>query len=366
MHNILIAGGGKIGTTIAHLLARTNQYNVTLADCNLDYIRAHFEESLPTNLELVESDINDHGTLTKLVQSQHIQSLMSCLPYFCNKAVAQFTHDNKLNYFDLTEDRDTAAFIATLAKNSKQSYAPQCGLAPGFINIIANDLMNEFSSIEDVKLRCGALPVNASNALQYSLTWSPDGLINEYGNPCNAIENGKEVVLSPLENLEKIQIDGLNYEAFNTSGGIGSLTETYLGKVNSLNYKSIRYPGHCEKIRFLMQGLKLNYDRSTLKKILLNALPYTTEDVVIIYVSVNGDQKGELIKTSYVNKFYPSTIDDIKYSAIQMTTASSACASIHLITQNSEKYHGRIFQEQFSLHDIVSTPFGNYLKVKSA
>ena len=135
-------------------------------------------------------------------------------------------------------------------------------------------------------MRVGALPTNISNALQYSLTWSTDGLINEYGNPCDAIENGKAVRLLPLEGLEEIKIDGLTYEAFNTSGGIGSLADTYHGKVKHFSYKTIRYPGHCEKIKFLMNDLKLNDDRDTLKRIFEHAIPKTFQDVVLVYVSV--------------------------------------------------------------------------------
>src|SRR5207253_7282400 len=138
-----------------------------------------------------------------------------------------------------------------------------------------NELMQHFSELDAVKMRVGALPVNISNALQYSLTWSTDGLINEYGNHCKAIENGEEVTLLPLDDLEEVKIDGLTYEAFNTSGGIGSLAESWKGKVNSLSYKTIRYPGHCAKIRFLMNDLHLNHDRNTLKRILEGAIPKT-------------------------------------------------------------------------------------------
>ena len=98
------------------------------------------------------------------------------------------------------------------------------------------------------------------------------GLINEYGNLCQGIENGEEVNMLPLGDLEEIKIDGLTYEAFNTSGGIGSLANSYMGRVKNINYKTIRYPGHCEKIRFLMNDLKLNYDRDTLKRILENVI----------------------------------------------------------------------------------------------
>lgn len=164
----------------------------------------------------------------------------------------------------------------------------------------------------------------------------------------------------PLDDLEEIKIDGLTYEAFNTSGGIGSLAETYHGKVNSLSYKTIRYPGHCSKIRFLMNDLKLNDDRATLKKILERALPQTTQDVVLVYVSVTGTQTMGLIEENYVKKFYPKKINDLHWSAIQLTTASSLCAVFDIVMNDAKKYRGMIRQEQFSLDALTKNRFGEY------
>src|SRR6185312_1733843 len=134
------------------------------------------------------------------------------------------------NYFDLTEDTKTASAVTELSQHATTAFVPQCGLAPGFISIVANQLMQHFPSLDSVKMRVGALPINISNALQYSLTWSTDGLINEYGNLCQGIVNGKEVQLLPLDDLEEIKIDGLTYEAFNTSGAIRSLASPRLDR----------------------------------------------------------------------------------------------------------------------------------------
>src|SRR5690606_38815715 len=102
-----------------------------------------------------------------------------------------------LHYFDLTEDTKVTAEVKRIAKDAKTAFVPQCGLAPGFISIAAHHLMKKFDSVETVKMRVGALPENTSNALKYSLTWSTDGLINEYGNPCYAIEHKRQVELRP-------------------------------------------------------------------------------------------------------------------------------------------------------------------------
>ncbi len=212
---------------------------------------------------------------------------------------------------------------------------PQCGLAPGFISIAANALIQHFDEIRSVKLRVGALPQHPNNVLKYSLTWSTDGLINEYGNPCEALVDGRDVEVAPLEGLEEIEIDGTLYEAFNTSGGLGSLADTYGSKVQTMDYKTIRYPGHCAQMRLLMNDLKLNQDRATLKRVLENAVPQTLQDVVIVYVAVAGRQDGELREENYVSKIYPQMIAGRLWSAIQVTTAAGITAVVDLVLRRT-------------------------------
>ena len=222
--------------------------------------------------------------------------------------------------------------------------------------------MTHFETLDTVKLRVGALPVHPSNALKYSLTWSTNGLINEYGNVCYGVENGAEVALMPLEGYETIEVDGLLYEAFNTSGGLGTLADTYNGRVRTLNYKTMRYPGHCEKIQFLMQDLKLNQDRETLRRILENAIPKTLQDVVVIFVSVTGEQKGYLFEENYLKKAYPQEIAGKLWSAIQVTTAAGVCAVADLVMQNESAYHGFVTQETFRFPAFLENRFGRYYR----
>ena len=102
-------------------------------------------------------------------------------------------------------------------------------------------------------MRVGALPQFPTNALRYNLTWSTDGLINEYCNFCEVIHDGRRLEVLPLEGLEHFSLDGVRYEAFNTSGGLGTLCETLAGRVRTLNYKTVRYNGHRELMQFLDQ-----------------------------------------------------------------------------------------------------------------
>ncbi|MCW5589923.1 MAG: saccharopine dehydrogenase NADP-binding domain-containing protein [Legionellales bacterium] len=363
MRKILIAGAGKIGTLIACLLTETNDYEVVLADLHFQGADISRLKAIRQHLSTVEIDVRDHEKMTALIKKHQFTAIISCLPYFCNIDVAKLACEQGLHYFDLTEDVSVTQAVKELSKHATTAFVPQCGLAPGFISIVANHLMSHFQQVDSVKMRVGALPINASNALQYSLTWSTDGLINEYGNPCHAIEQGENVTLPPLGSLEAIILDGVEYEAFNTSGGLGSLAELHAGKVRSMNYKTIRYPGHCKKMRLLMNDLRLNDDRDTLKRILENAVPKTYQDVVIVYSSVTGKQHGHLIEENYVNKVYPVTLAGLTWSAIQITTAAGITAVVDMVLNQPQQYRGLVYQEQFNLDEFLANRFGAYYAI---
>lgn len=360
MQEILVLGAGKIGALISGLLAESGNYRVQLADANSGVAAAVVSAHDNEHIVAFDLDASDKEALTDHVQQHKPSAVVSGLPYHCNITVAEVARSEGLHYFDLTEDVAVTAAVRELAKGAKQVFAPQCGLAPGFISIVANELIQHFDSLKSVKLRVGALPQHPNNVLKYSLTWSTDGVINEYGNLCQSIVDGEEIDVLPLEGLEKIEIDGTRYEAFNTSGGLGSLGETYGGRVTTMNYKTIRYPGHCEQMRLLMNGLKLNHDRPTLKRILENAVPQTLQDVVVIYAAVTGFQDGELREENYVNKIYPQDVAGRLWSAIQITTASGICTVLDIVLSSPGKYEGFIAQEQFKLTDVLENRFGKY------
>jgi len=360
MYNVMITGAGKIGSLIACLLAESGSYQVHLADLEFngsDVVR--LLDAIP-QIKTVALDVKDEQSIQSYMEKHEITAVVSSLPYFLNTHVARAARNANAHYFDLTEDTSVTDAVKKIAEGAKTAFVPQCGLAPGFISIAANSLMQEFEAVYHAKLRVGALPQRANNALHYSLTWSTDGVINEYGNPCYGIEGGKPTVMAPLEGLESIQIDGCEYEAFNTSGGLGSLGEMYAGKVQTMNYKTMRYPGHCSKMKLLMNDLRLNEDRGTLKRILENAIPKTYQDIVIVYVTVEGIKQGELTEKSYVKKVYPETIRGLDWSAIQVSTASGVCAVVDLVMGQANEYQGLVLQEKFRLSDVLSNRFGKY------
>jgi saccharopine dehydrogenase-like NADP-dependent oxidoreductase len=360
MHKVLILGAGKIGSLISGLLAETGDYEVHVADVNGDVARAVVDAHRLDNLYAHDLDARDPGALAAQLQAHPVHAVISGLPYYCNLTVAEAARAAGCHYFDLTEDVAVTREVRRLAEGAAQAFVPQCGLAPGFISIVANALIGHFEELRSVKLRVGALPQHPNNVLKYSLTWSTEGLINEYGNPCEAIVDGRAVEVAPLEGLEGIEIDGTPYEAFNTSGGLGSLGESYGDRAQTMDYKTIRYPGHCEQMRLLMNDLKLNHDRATLKRVLENAVPQTLQDVVIVYVAVTGRQDGELREENYVSKIYPQNIAGRLWSAIQVTTAAGVTAVVDLVLSHPGRYRGFVRQEDFKLVDVLDNRFGRH------
>ena len=358
MHRVLILGAGKIGSLAACLLSQRGGYEIHLGDVNLEAAKHLVEDLGLERVTPVHLDVRHPDSVSTYLSVHPVDAIVSSLPYFCNPTVAGLALTHKVHYFDLTEDVEVTSQIRIMSAGASHVFMPQCGLAPGFISIVTHDLMTHFQTLDTVKMRVGALPVHPSNALKYSLTWSTDGLINEYGNLCYGIEEGEKVPLQPLEGYETIELDGLLYEAFNTSGGLGTLADSYVGRVKTMNYKTLRYPGHCEKIHLLMKDLKLNEDRETLKRILERAIPQTLQDVVLIYASVSGTMDGGFFEENYVKKIYPQCIKAKLWSAIQVTTASSVCCVLDLVLTHPSRYRGFVTQESILLSDFLDNEFG--------
>jgi len=359
-HAILVLGAGKIGSLITCMLSQSPDYKICLGNMNLDAANELRKQLSLDHVVVLKLDAQNQSDLEKAIRNHNIQTVVSALPYYCNPIVADVAAQLQVNYFDLTEDVEVTRHVRQVSAGHQNVFMPQCGLAPGFISIAANALMQQFDSLDTVKMRVGALPVNPNNTLKYSLTWSTDGLINEYGNTCFGIENGDISPLLPLEGYETITLDGVLYEAFNTSGGLGTLADTYHGKVETMNYKTLRYPGHCKNIKLLMNDLKLNQDRTTLKRILENAIPKTLQDVVLVYVAVSGRIGGDLFEKNYVKKVYPETIQNKLWSSIQVTTAAGVCAVVDIVLQNIKNYRGFVTQEQIGLDTFINNRFGKY------
>lgn len=355
MQDILLLGAGKIGMIITEFLASSGDYHVTVADTNPENLEQLRDYDAVSRLTL---DISHTRELKAAMQGK-FAALNAC-PFYLNQSIAKAAVASGVHYLDLSEDVACTRAKKSLAARAKTALIPQCGLAPGFITIATYELAKKFDELKNVHMRVGALPKYPSNALKYNLTWSTDGLINEYLNPCEAIVEGQLVEVPSLEELETFSLDGITYEAFNTSGGLGTLCETLEGKVNNLNYRSVRYPGHRDIMKMLLQDLRLRDHRGLLKDIFEAALPITYQDVVLVFINVSGMKNGQLVQETYANKIYSQEIDGKLWSAIQITTASGICAVLDLLAQEKLPQQGFVKQEDICFQDFIHNRFGRY------
>ena len=221
---VVLMGAGHIGQTIASLLSNCGDYQVKVVDRSADAVAklAH----LP--IKTAQVDTTDAAALR--AELKGFDAVINALPYHLAIMAATQALEAGCHYFDLTEDVTATRAIMQMADGAKTAFMPQCGLAPGFIGIVAHHLSKKFTQLREVQMRVGALPAFPTNSLKYNLTWSVDGLINEYCHPCEAIRDGQIIEVLPLEGLEHFSLDGTEYEAFNTSGGLGTLCETLKGR----------------------------------------------------------------------------------------------------------------------------------------
>jgi saccharopine dehydrogenase-like NADP-dependent oxidoreductase len=242
MKKIAVLGLGKVGRLASELL-HDGGFTVTGFDLN--------PGDAPADFKVQALDLTDLADDADVFAAQ--DAVLSCLPFSLNKQLAQAAHNAGIHYFDLTEDVATTKAIIELSATSKGLMAPQCGLAPGFVGIVAADLIGSLDDCRSCKMRVGALPQNPTGLMGYAFNWSPEGVVNEYLNDCEVIEDSQVKWVSAMEWLEDIYIDGVKLEAFTTSGGLGTMCETYQGRVANLDYKTMRDPGHVVQMNlFLM------------------------------------------------------------------------------------------------------------------
>ena len=154
--------------------------------------------------------------------------------------------------------------------------------------------------------------------------------------------------------------DGIAYEAFNTSGGLGTLCDTLDGSVENLNYKTVRYPGHRDLVKMLIRDLRLGQRREVLKDVLEASVPMTRQDVVLVFVTVSGMQEGRLTQESFAKKVYSRALDGTLYSAIQITTAAGVCAMVDMAREGALPNRGFVRQEDADLERFLGNRFGAY------
>lgn len=351
INEVRVVGLGKVGELVATLLADSG-FTVTAYDARERIDLPFMTKSL---------DVRDSAALREALAGA--DAVVSCLPYNLNLGVAEAAHDCAVHYFDLTEDVPTTNRVLELASvDAKAVFAPQCGLAPGLIGIIGSSLTKHFDDIRAIELKVGALPRHPAGLLGYAFNWSAEGVVNEYLNDCEVLRSGHRQMVPAMTEPERVVIGGIELEASLTSGGLGTMCETYEGRVNRLDYKTMRYPGHFELMRFFFDELGLRDRRELAGQILVDAKPPVDDDVVYLHAAVEGHAErtndGKPYRKQYVRAYQPLDINGRRWRAISWTTAASVAAVVELVADGRLPQAGFIKQEDISFDDLLSTKNG--------
>ncbi|MFT5513141.1 MAG: saccharopine dehydrogenase-like NADP-dependent oxidoreductase [Bacteroidia bacterium] len=364
---IFIAGAGGIGRAAALLLETNDALDakIVLGDISQEQLDESLEwikKGSPSTLieTFLMSTESDEKLKTALVKCD---VLLDCLPGSFAPKMAKLALDCNTHYANLTEYVKETAEIAEIAKNAKTGFVLQTGLAPGYINILALKLYDSFvqdfgnQNVQKMQMKVGALSKNALAPHHYAFTWSPIGVATEYVKDAIIVRNNKRILVPALSGRNLLTIDGIVYEDNFTSGGAANLPSTLASKITSIDYKTLRYPGHYKWVEKTLGKLPISENRiEKLSQIMLDKIPVVDEDVVIIYASVIGkDDKGFLRSYEKSLKILPMQIHKQKLRAIQSTTASALCEiAYYLLSQNKS---GVIYQTDIDKDAFLNGPF---------
>jgi saccharopine dehydrogenase-like NADP-dependent oxidoreductase len=335
MKKLAILGLGHIGKTVLAALTNDNRFDVA----GYDLSNGH--------------DLSNIETLTTIIKS--VDGVLASTPFFLNMKIAEICNVHGTDYFDLTESVEVTEFVK---KFTNAAFVTQCGLAPGMVSIIANHIAVQFDSVKDIEIRVGALPENASNHMGYYRTWNTEGLINEYIHTCPAIKNGLIVDLEPLTDTENVALNGAQLEAANTSGGIGSLPQSWLGRADNVNYKTLRYPGHWAMMRFLKDDLGMKQNFQTFVDLFNQNVPQTDKDFVFILISV----KGTLHNNFAIRQYSKIVESKPGITAIQRTTAGGVMAVLDSWVVGKINIKGWVKQEELDFDSVWNSNYSESYK----
>jgi len=295
MQAILI-GAGRMAEAVLHDLVQARTFDeITLADADLARAEDLGGRRGGGITRASRLDAADIAAATEMIKGHVV--CISAVPYRYNTVLAKAAVAAGAHFTDMGGNNDVVAAELALddeARKAGVTVVPDMGLAPGLGNILAAALMARLNNAEELRLRVGGLPRNPKPPLSYALVFSPYGLINEYAEPCVVIRDGEVCEVAPLTDVEELDFPPFGkLEAFNTSGGASTLPRTFRGRVRTLDYKTIRYPGHCARIKpvfdlgfardeeITISGVRIR-PRDVLAELLSAAVPEGSDDVVLV------------------------------------------------------------------------------------
>ena len=374
MMKFLVLGAGMMGRAIAYDLSKYSNFDsITIADKDKQTVQSaeRFLEGKNINFTSIHAD--DSNNVKK--HFQNVDVVISAVPYKFNYVLTKIAVETQTHFLDLGGNNDIVKKQRSLSEKAKKNdvtIIPDCGLAPGMASVMTRDVVEQMDSVDYVKLRVGGLPLNPEPPLHYQIVFSPYGLINEYVEDAIVLDHGNIVVKKSMTELETINFPEPfgKMEAFLTSGGCSTLPYTYRDKISYLDYKTIRYPGHCEKFKTLLDlgfadeekikagDLRVS-PRELLAALLLEKLPINEKDVVLIKILSKGMKNGKNISLEYTVIDYYDEKNNI--TAMMRTTAYPISITAQMIERNIIKEYGVFCSEEV----VPTKPFFEELEKRN-
>jgi len=366
-HKILIAGAGGIGQAAGLILQAGKELDCDIvmadryqesADGASAFVNGGTEglvKAATTGIQMPESGMSDK--LESALKSSDI--ILDCLPGSQAPRLADYAKQYGCHYANLTEYVKETDEVTAIAETSDKGFILQTGLAPGYINVLANHLYKRFckkhkvDKVSDIDMRVGALSKNARAPYFYAYTWSPIGVATEYVKDAIVVENYETKYIPSLSKTETILLDGKTYEDDFTSGGAADLPKALAGKVKNLSYKTLRFPGHYDWAKQIIASTPAGKDKvEHLNETMLSKIPAVEDDVVIVYASVKGlDSRNVLRAEEETIHVYPTKVGKHTLRAIQTTTAGPLCEAARLLLKGG--YSGPVFQSQIDTDSFL-------------
>ncbi len=358
---IIILGAGMMGRAIAHDLSKYSNFdNITIADRDNKALNDALKFLKNQDINFLKLDIENIKKIKKYFKNFDIA--ISAVPYKYNYILAKIAIDTKTHFIDLGGNNDIVKKelgLSKKAKNNSVTIIPDCGLAPGLTSMITKDIVEQMDFIDYIKLRVGGLPQNPKPPLDYQIVFSPYGLINEYVEDALILDHGNILKKKSMTEIETIKFPKPfgELEAFLTSGGCSTLPYTFRKNIGYLDYKTIRYKGHCEKFKMLLDlgfaseekikiGKKFFMPRDIFSAILMKNLPFNQKDLVLLKVFAQGKKSGKKLKLEYSLIDYYD--EENKITSMMRTTGYPVSITAQMIQQGIIKKHG-----VFCLENII-------------
>jgi lysine 6-dehydrogenase len=366
---ILVLGAGRMGLGAAFDLAHNSAdvEKVTLADLDEGRARAVAQTIAHDKIKTARVDVSNYEQVVQLMRGH--DGAISCVTYIHNYDLARAAIEARVNFCDLGGNNTIVAQELALdeqARKAQINIIPDCGLAPGMVSVLVAHGAARFEELEAIHIRVGGLPQEPKPPLNYQLTFSVEGLINEYIELARVIRNGEITEVESLTEIESLRFPAPfnKMEAFQTSGGTSTLPQTFAGRVRELDYKTIRYPGHCVQFKLLTDlGLAsseiIEIDgvsttpRRVLAEMLQRRLPADEPDVVLVRVEFRGVIKRERndtntnnIQTTLRYQIIDRFDEQTRLSAMMRTTSFPASIIAQMMARGEIEERGAIPQER--------------------